>query len=444
MLQKSIITALFVLVLSNLIFASVESASLVSIKPSVNLRWDFFMIMNSSNQNPQDFSDSTWLNGVWMQSIKSNLSLKAQIGRHTSFDLGYYAIFLLTTPVNPVNPVQRRVGGGGLEQAYLKYQLDPADSASLALTFGLFPFDYTYSWQHMGGYLYRTGIYPGYILPANFDNYIQGACFSFRMPSIIRHDLLVTIETKKEPINDITLSYIARLNAGGFELALGGMLHRLIRTDQGHYDYQQTRPQFYIDDYPEKDWDTTQQRKSYKLSGIKPVSRFSFDFKSIGKTTRLGQNDLILYGEGAILGITDFPGFYENILERIPVTAGFTFPVFKFLDVAGIELEYYGSPWKNDQSANFPIPVETYIPNVAGNFKYVQDPYREEKGGDKAKTDNLKWAFFLEKTIKNRFFIGLHAASDHFRSPEAKGVGSEELLYSPVQWYWQMTIKTLF
>jgi hypothetical protein len=82
----------------------------------------------------------------------------------------------------------------------------------------------------------------------------------------------------------------------------------------------------------------------FNASGIKPIATMAFDPKPLlGLGGLLGPNDLVLYGEAALLGVKDYPVFYDNWKQRMPVMVGFNLPVFKQLDVLALEVEYYGS-----------------------------------------------------------------------------------------------------
>jgi hypothetical protein len=269
---------------------------------------------------------------------------------------------------------------------------------------------------------------------------ITGLEASGKLPAALRHNIFVSVETEHIPRNDISLTYLARLNVAGFEGAVGVMLHRLLRTDQGNFYYSQNSPQYPV----EGDWDESKGR-FYRKAGIKLMARLAFDVKSIVGATRLGANDLRLYAEAAMLGVTDFPGYYDNPAGRIPVMAGITLPTFGVLDAAGVEAEYYGSRWRNDMNAEAtPVPIETHIPRSDGRgFEFVDDPANQD-GGKKARTNDFKWAVFAEKRIGKRLLVSLHAASDHFRAPDGNGLQLEELLYAPDEWHWQVTLSTEF
>ncbi len=83
------------------------------------------------------------------------------------------------------------------------------------------------------------------------------------------------------------------------------------------------------------------------------MARASFDIKGIFPMDFLGEEDLKIYGELAILGLKDYPGHYNDFSKRIPMMLGFNLPFFGLLnlflprftklDVLKLELEYQGT-----------------------------------------------------------------------------------------------------
>jgi hypothetical protein len=99
--------------------------------------------------------------------------------------------------------------------------------------------------------------------------------------------------------------------------------------------------------------------KNYTFAGTKLMGRFSFDPKGFFPADNffvglLGKEDFKLYGEVAILGLKNYVDTitanndgYDNILWRMPVMIGMNIPTFRILNVLGIELEYWDSPYAN-------------------------------------------------------------------------------------------------
>ena len=74
----------------------------------------------------------------------------------------------------------------------------------------------------------------------------------------------------------------------------------------------------------------------------------------------LGRNDIEIYGEVAMLGVKDYPGYYNNLNNRIPRMVGFNVPTFKALDVLALEFEF--NPWVYVNGYLNPVMYETAIP----------------------------------------------------------------------------------
>ncbi len=401
----------------------------MSASADIGFRWDFAQIVNSTHAREVAPLDTTWLNGFWIQSIKSVLSVRGKAGERLSVNLRCFGVVQFTLPTEADKRVQERVGGGGVDEVSATVRFARADSLSPALTFGYFPFEYTHPWQRLGAYLFRTGVYPGYILSPQVENRLTGLEFSARLPAPVEHRFFATVDSAQLPANDISFTYRGQVAAGPLEVGAAVMLHRLVRTDQGSFAYSQDVPWQYYRDYPR--------------AGIKIDARASVDLKRLLRSPRLGANDLIGYAEAALLGAANRGGFYDRLRERVPVMGGLTLPTFGLLDVAGVELEWYGSRWKNNPGS-LPVPRESFVPNRERNgFAFVDDP-SHESAGTKAYTDNVKWAVFFEKSIGASLAISLHAASDHLRPPQGNWVQQEELLHGPTEWYWQVTVRSRF
>lgn len=407
----------------------------VSVSADIGIEWKFLQFVNSTNPNygqlyyrPLENGGNTWLNGFWMQNIKTTLSLTAELGDNILVKVrNYGSVGYKLPPANQLKVYQARGGGGGIEEMLFEYHTGGiADSASPFFTVGYFPVEYTHANQQLGSYFFRAGISPGVITQTYDQKPVFGAKLSMNLPATLRHDLMVVVE-RDEPANDITLAYLGRLGLGGLNISAGGMLYRVLRTDQGWYKYTQSRRSGDLKDYPK--------------DGIKLMGRLSFDIKSlIGDAKWVGKKGLLVYGEAAILGVQNRGKFYNKIEERIPVMGGITLPTGGLLDIAGIELEYYGSRWRNDIT-HYSVPYFTFESDDNATFNKVDvDNADKEDGGIQALEDDIKWAVYVEKSFREKIAICVHAASDHIRASD----GGYELLHGPKEWYWQVMVKTLF
>lgn len=166
---------------------------------------------------------------------------------------------------------------------------------------------------------------------------------------------------------------------------------------------------------------------------IKPVFYFSFDPKRLIHSNIFGPKDLVIYGEAAILGTQNYPVYYKDIWQRIPMMVGFNIPTFKALDVLSVEAEYYGSRWL----PTYDFPPQNYNMVPAPFVQAVTDYYPAD--WDK---DNWKWSIYAERTLIRGVTLSAQAASDHARSWDwlYSGKTPWEMYTTPSQWYWAMKL----
>ena len=169
----------------------------------------------------------------------------------------------------------------------------------------------------------------------------------------------------------------------------------------------------------------------YTFQGVSLMGRFSIDPKPLfGSPKWMGNQDLKLYGEAAVLGLKDYPFYYANIRQRIPWMLGFNLPGFHILDVISLEVEYCSNPFPNDWQTSlregFPIPggqgfnPGSYAdPGTHGD--YVYSPW--------------KWSVYLRKEVSRGLFVSAQVAHDHLRLADVNGYAYEELLKDRSQWW---------
>jgi hypothetical protein len=162
------------------------------------------------------------------------------------------------------------------------------------------------------------------------------------------------------------------------------------------------------------------------------------DIKRIWKTTIFGDNDLQLYGEIALIGLKNYPAFYEDRSERMPFMLGFCLPTFDFLDRLSLEVEYFTSPYRNDYRniRNFldPCPVSWQQYTAGSDTTFSPDD------------DNFKWSVDLKKAFDDdKYFINVRVANDHLRHPTELWVPPlYDLLTKPDDWYWYLKFGFVF
>jgi hypothetical protein len=178
----------------------------------------------------------------------------------------------------------------------------------------------------------------------------------------------------------------------------------------------------------------------YSFAGIKIMARLCFDPKAFFPHRILGQEDLKVFGEMAILGVKNYPGYdtkypgYNNQLwQRIPLMFGINFPAFRVLDVLSIQGEYYRSPFPNNYH------------NVM--FNKTPTPYiKPDMPWSYYQHDDWKWSVYASKKILGGLSIIGQVANDHTRVDVAREEDAEyeEVMRINGQWCWMMKLKFEF
>jgi hypothetical protein len=183
----------------------------------------------------------------------------------------------------------------------------------------------------------------------------------------------------------------------------------------------------------------------YSQSGIKLMVRVCADLKNLVQTSRLGREDLKLYCEAALLGLKNYPVYYEKVAKRVPVMIGINLPAFRLLDYLSAEFEYYGSGWKNNPGEKASaVPYESFVP--AGEFApyYVEVNVSNPDAGEKGERDNIKWALEAKRSFGARMAVKARVASDHLRTPGDRYLDPVERLHGPDEFYWQIGFQVIF
>jgi hypothetical protein len=325
--------------------------------------------------------------------------------------------------------------------------------------FGFFPVKYNPESRNLGEYLFRSGTYYPYI-NSGFEladkeklTGLHGK-FTHNMTekSNVKADLFFSSDMRDFPVHDFSLSYILSANFGGvFDISAGAMHAHLISFDKRkstpyydttlfpHFDgkrvYDVSRP-----DYPD-----TGDTVIYTFKGTKVMSRFTFDPKPLFGVDIFGKEDLKFYCETAILGLKNYPIWYEDINERRPIMFGFNFPTFKALDVFAIELEHNPSPYLNTAETAWrnrsPLPYVSDMP-----YKSVE--IAEIDTLKPITNDDWKWSFYMSRKF-GHFRVSGQVASDHMiRIPYMVGPPTNskytEICPRTKDWYWMLRVMYMF
>jgi hypothetical protein len=322
-----------------------------------------------------------------------------------------------------------------LSRADLLFTIADNENVSATLDIGYFPYKYNSSVRNLGEYLFRSGTYPQYILTeVDFPMArLMGLKFGGSLHKIFNFDILLTTNIEWTAIGDVNLSGIFSFKPIPlFELGIGGCWNSIISTD-----IDKTTPLASGSEYLIFDKNTGDSaRCNYTFAGQKVMGRLTLDIKHLFRGVDVfGEEDLKLYTEAAILGVINYPlsrdGYtrYDNILERIPVMAGFNFPTFKLLDVLSAEVEWYNNPYPNSTNSirfdNEPTPLSASARQKVMANTNIHD-------------DDWKWSVYLKKTVFNNLSIMCQVARDHirwYRLDYVKADGTEALRKNN-EWYY--------
>ena len=292
----------------------------------------------------------------------------------------------------------------------------------LDLTVGYFPYKYNPDVRNLGEYMFRTMTYPGLIFN-NFDfpairllgfklhvNIFDD--FFSKFDSKLNSDLLITEEDQNWPFGDISISWLGSFNFKKIiDIGAGVDWANYISVNSFN-----TTPKFIsggggnefvtsVDSLGHRTYDSTQ---FYTFKAVKPMARLNIDPKPLfGDFGHFfGKEDLKLYGEACIIGLQDYPYYYANISERIPIMFGFNFPTCNIFDVLNIEVEHYSSRL-NTSNKNQIYP--------AGGSTVFVTPVPEGIADSIPGILTWKWSVYVKKTLMPRVSIVLQFAHDHYR-----------------------------
>ena len=172
------------------------------------------------------------------------------------------------------------------------------------------------------------------------------------------------------------------------------------------------------------------------------MARFSFDIKKFLPFRNVfGKEDLKLYGEGAILGLENYPAStlydstnqnnpygYNKLSQKMPIMLGLDIPTFRVLDVLALETEWYGCPYPD----GYMEIVRNGLPIPDQYTNYQNTPW--------------KWSVYAKKEVAAGFSLVAQCARDHTRltTELAKNVDYDETLVGNNQWWWMAKVLYTF
>jgi hypothetical protein len=388
--------------------------------------------------------------------------------------------------------------GPGVSQAQALFKLGDVNDPWGSLRLGYFPYKYDPDAKNLGEYLYRSMPYPalvttgGWSITDNAQVRAQGLAFSVsQFGGRLTHDFVLMSERDFRPQGDFTPAYMLQADLGPFQFGAGVAWHHLLPIDAR---LSKTAPSNAGKDlvvryrafpafaaaqnqYLAKDVDTVRHAqgapltatltdmdgvaaenpglvldpKSYRVTdaagnvyvpdtviyttqGVKLMARASFDAQKIARLSFLGPQDLKLYGEVALLGWKNQPGYYEKRWERVPRMFGVNLPAFRLLDLLSLEFEYFPNPMDDDMEQMVSKGNYNPIPYGSG----LLFPHADHR-------DDWKWSVYASKQVLSGFSLRGQIANDHFRAPQITPnqhlFASVPATREPSNWYYVVTLN---
>ena len=458
---------------------SAESVPVRIGTPSAGLFQEIGMLESGRFSSAGPFRDE-WVDhfGAWFLE-------RAYLGENLEIAVGMGGVFQYQKPEVASagwGGSQYRNFFAGPSQATLAWR---APKAGLTATLGMLPFKYNPEAANLGEYLFRSNPYPGYLVTGGYavvgaaDAYLQGALAEMALGNF-KVTLAALTETGFPPLYDGSLAALGSWTSGDGSLTLGAGVNckrilqvRPSRTSPrqsrnayfrkggawytGNSNYYRSRLEFAASRHLASDsaywksaldsvtsWtaDTVSppDYRYYSAAGTIAMARFTLDPKPWFASGALGPADLKVYAEAALLGVKDYPVFYPEKADRLPVMFGINLPAFRWLDRFAVQGEWHRSPWLNstERVATVGLP-QPFMPR--GN----DTAFSRDAWYDAARRDDWSWSVLLEKAVMPGLTLSAQAARDHLRLVSLNtwfgpGLEADENLASSKDWYWMCRI----
>ncbi len=362
--------------------------------------------------------------------------------------VGGMYFFILPSATNPYSFGQR--SAFGLTDAHVEYDLGIRENGdhALRLKVGVFPYKYNSDAKNLGEYMYRTYTYPniitsgGLVMVNSAGVQLNGAAAETRLGGL-KNDLMLTVKTDQVPSGALSLTDIVSYSVGNiFTLGAGYMFDNFYSADgladgdgsdrstfQQSYYYKLADGTFVLYDPNAAPSPAAVDSGHFTFNGQKAMWRASLDLGnliSLGLPLEIASNTFKVYYEGVLMGVKDYPIFYENRKDRIAQMVGVNVPTFGVLDVLSMEAEYCSNP---------------YAPDMTNATLYLSATPKNNQG-DKFNSDDLKWSLYARKTVLPGFAVTAQAARDHIRLVDYFGHTNDmEVLPMRKNWYWALQLS---
>ena len=465
-----------------------DEAAVVTYRPlSLGAFSEFGMLQGGRFGTGDAFNDE------WVDNFGASVTQSVSVGDRWFFNIGLGGIFQFQKP-EEINAewggTQTRNFFAGPTVADAEYELFPGRDRSWRLGLGLFPYKYNRDAANLGEYLFRSGPYPTYIMTGGYSFVnsasvpLQGLKSLYRAGDLSVDAFLVT-ETTMPPLYDLSLAAVVRYSAwdGLVDVGAGVNLKRIVpvrpsrttvedayhnnayfRGPDGEYysgnlayyrnerdfyrqdttryaqEYQRARARFdSVSAWTSEGGSFAPDYEYYTQAGVVVSVTAAVDLKKVLPPSGwLGPEDLRVFAEAALLGVKNYPVFYEKRTERMPVMLGVNLPTFGLLDLVSVQYEYFGSPHKNSYLES--IQSNGATPDfVASNDELLS----VETYGDGLSKDDHSWSVLARKNLTRGLTFIEQAARDHARMVShafyaGPGLAPNAIFYTTDKqnWYW--------
>ncbi|MCD6024046.1 MAG: hypothetical protein K0Q91_962 [Fibrobacteria bacterium] len=380
--------------------------------------YEFGQFEGGTNNKGDDVKELISHASVWILQ-------EATLNEHARVRAGVGAAYFFVSPRsfgdNPFSHSKR--SAVGLTEAHGEFDIaSSGDDMWLQLKAGVFGYKYNPDAKNLGEYMYRTWTYPNVITTGGLDFVNSAAAQLTGLSALTRigglkNEVLLTVETDRPPVHSLSLADMVSYNLGGIlEVGGGFMFNNFYNPDPAQVTARKPENSYYTLSDGRKmaagryDYEvqnglilpavTIQDTNYYTLEGQKVMVRAAVD---LGKMVSLAPNQFKVYGEAILLGIKDYPTYYEKLSDRMVYMAGLNVPTFGLLNMLAFEVEYAPNPFEN--STEGPLTQGSVTPYVGDAWGSYQ-PYDD---------DDLKWTVQARKDVYPGFFIYAQVANDHVR-----------------------------
>lgn len=434
----------------------------------------------------------------WVDHLGVAISQTASPSENLKFDIGLGGVFAYQkdekTSAEWPDATQWKMFLIGPSVADFRWLSAATGSQGFGLQLGMFDYKYNPDALDLGEYLFRSGPYPAFLITGSnvlmndASVQLQGAKANYNLGNLTA-DLIVTTETTLPVFYDLSAALVLdyKLLGGALDLGAGANFkhlvpvrpHRVTPTYtgnayfqkngvwySGYPDYYGERAKFYrrreqedtvaahvadyeahfLADSTTADNVTTWMAdpaaagitpEYYTEKGLLLMARANLDLKHFFGSSIFGPQDMRLFAEAAVLGVKNYPVFYDDIMQRVPIMFGFNFPGFRIIDLISIQGEYFGSPYTNSYGSLF---GNAFIPSLPTGDDLVAS---KTAYNDIGTHDNWAWSVLVQKKMAGAAWISARLARDHSRLASQKFWGgpgwvSDEIFSSPKDWYWMV------